>query len=197
MILPTSLMVEPSAQISLPYSFKIHTCMSLVASKTITMPSMSAILVQSCVLFLSLTLALPTAEPTELEPRITGNDASVLLCVQPNYNRCGLYATYINTKNRQSVRAEGFGRGPCIFTLYEKHTNNAGFWVDIDLTGSKQGVSIGYNPTGRSILLDKQTFGSKDKGYLDARCQNEFGWQGVDAERSAESFFGDLKELLY
>lgn len=148
----------------------------------------------------ALALALPTPDTNSTSliiPRIIGNEASVLLCVQPNSKKCGIFATYTNTATRQSVKYETGGQTYCAYQFLQKHTNSAGFWVDLDIFGSSKGANIGYNPTGRKITLGKATSSSSSQSYLDGRCGNEFGWRGVDTGSSGESFFGDLGTKLY
>lgn len=87
----------------------------------------------------------------------------------------------------------------CSIQLLRKHTNDNGFWVNINFIGSA-GANIGYDPTGRSIALGVATWSSSDQEHLEARCLNEFGWGpgevDVDAG-SGESAWFDMDQKLY
>lgn len=140
---------------------------------------------------------------TLIEARIVGNEASVLLCDQPFTGnqgvsgKCGIFATYTNGQTRQSVSYQTGGQNLCAFEELQKHTNSAGFWVDINIFGSSKGANIGYNPTGKSISLGTATSSSSDQAYLNGRCLNEFGWSGVNTDTSSEAFFANLGTKLY
>jgi hypothetical protein len=147
--------------------------------------------------------ALAVPEPKDaslapaLEARIPGNEASFLLCNTPGSGKCGIFATYTNGQTRQSVSYQTGGSTACALQFLQKHTNGAGFWVDLNIFGSTRGVNIGYNPTGRSISLGTATSSNNNQAYLNGRCQNEFGFGNIDTSNSAESFYGNLGTKIY
>ncbi|KAJ2981844.1 hypothetical protein NQ176_g1771 [Zarea fungicola] len=134
---------------------------------------------------------------SDLDRRILGNDAQSLLCITPGDRKCGLWVSYTNGQTRQSVKYESGGTTACAFNLLRKHTNNAGFWANLNFLGSA-GMNIGYNPTGSSIALGKATWSVNGQAHLNARCLNEFGWKdNVDTSKSSETFWGNLGKKLY
>lgn len=134
---------------------------------------------------------------SDLDQRILGNEATSLLCVTPSNSKCGLWVSYTNGKTRQSVKYETGGTTACAYQLLRKHTNNAGFWANLNFLGSA-GLNIGYNPTGSSIALGKADWSRNDQAHLNARCLNEFGWRdNVDNSKSSEAFWGNLGKKLF
>ncbi|KAJ3497838.1 hypothetical protein NLG97_g1595 [Lecanicillium saksenae] len=132
-----------------------------------------------------------------LDRRIVGNEAETLLCVAVGNSKCGLWVTYTNGQSRQTVKYESGGTTGCAFGLLQKHTNDAGFWADLNIFGSA-GMNIGYNPTGASIALGKSTWSSEDQSYLQGRCLNEFGWKDtIDTSKSTDAFYGDMSQKLF
>ncbi|CAK7272320.1 hypothetical protein SEPCBS119000_005060 [Sporothrix epigloea] len=143
---------------------------------------------------------------TDLEKRITGNDATYLLCVTADY-RCAFYATYTNGQTRETVKWTSGNRGSnaqvaesnqdlCVYEGYRKHTNNDGFWFNADLTKK----TIGYNPTGKQIKLGGASWKSTDPNYINGRCFNEFGndYKIVATDYgSAELTWNNLGQKLY
>ncbi|KAL6706351.1 hypothetical protein ACN47E_005641 [Coniothyrium glycines] len=155
------------------------------------------------VIAISQAAAMAVPEPKDvsldhaLEARIVGNEASFLLCNTPGSGKCGIFATYTNGQSRQSVSYQTGGTTKCSYEFLQKHTNGAGFWVDLNIFGSSRGANIGYNPTGKSISLGTATSSSNGQTYLNGRCQNEFGWGNIDTSNSGESFWGNLATKLY
>ena len=131
-------------------------------------------------------------------------DASVLTCQtgdasNPRDGTCGFYATYTDGNRRESVASEGSTPPTCSYKLFRKHTNKAGFWHDFEIFGDDKGDVIGFNPTGKKILLNgKPREKLKDPEYIRGRCKNEF--KGFDGKKSKvtgfELYYKDLEELF-
>ncbi|CAK7270312.1 hypothetical protein SEPCBS119000_004024 [Sporothrix epigloea] len=145
-----------------------------------------------------------------IEKRIDGNDATVLLCFKDDYMN-GFYATYTNGQTRQSVnwtcgndsgnwRVEESNQDWCDYSHYKKHTNDAGFWLNIDVHLDGDSHTIGWNPTGNSIDLGQATWTSQDQDYLNGRCLNEFGdaFSNVNTQLGSMEFnWNSLDQTLY
>lgn len=161
--------------------------------------NLSTIQALSLASMLAIAQASPVAstDNNDLDRRIIGNEATSLLCITPGDKKCGLWVSYTNGKTRQSVKYESGGTTGCAFGLLRKHTNNAGFWADLNFIGSA-GLNIGYNPTNSDIALGKSSWSNNNQAHLNARCLNEFGWRdNVDTSKSTESFWGDLSKKLF
>lgn len=138
-----------------------------------------------------------TTTTTQLESRIAGNEASSLLCFTVGNKKCGIAVTYTNGQTRQTVRYQTGGTYACAYQALQKHTNDAGFWADLDIFGTA-GMHIGFNSKNTEIALGKATSSSNGQQYMNGRCQNEFGFtEGVDTGKSGEAYWGDLEKKLY
>ncbi|CAK7270310.1 hypothetical protein SEPCBS119000_004023 [Sporothrix epigloea] len=146
-----------------------------------------------------------------IEKRIEGNDATVLYCFMDNFMD-GFFATYTNGQTRQSVnwtcgndsnnwRVKESNQDWCTWdSHYKKHTNDAGFWLNIDVHTTGDSHTIGFNPTGNSIDLGTASWTSQDPDYLNGRCRNEFGddFKLVDPDMgSIELTWNNLDQTLY
>ncbi|CAK7267429.1 hypothetical protein SEPCBS57363_002588 [Sporothrix epigloea] len=168
-------------------------------------------------LMLSTALANPVPETSpgsDLGKRMIGNDATVLYCVTADY-QSGVLATYTNGDTRQTVswktgnptttnaQVVESNQDWLLYELYRKHTNDAGFWLNIDYHSAGASFTIGYNPTGASNDLGnagKASSKSTDHDYLNGRCLNEFGSDFSDVAveyGSSELFWNDLDQKLY
>ncbi|CAK7567723.1 MAG: hypothetical protein SEPTF4163_005691 [Sporothrix epigloea] len=165
-------------------------------------------------LMLSTALASPVPDASsgsDLGERTIGNDATFLFCVTPDWE-CGIFATYTNGDTRQTVswatgnptvsnaQVAESNQDWCLLEMYRKHTNDAGFWLNLDFHWEGASHTIGYNPTGDSIDLGAASWSSTDGDYLNGRCLNEFGsdFSGVDPDYgSAELTWNDLNQTLY
>ncbi|CAK7275110.1 hypothetical protein SEPCBS57363_006510, partial [Sporothrix epigloea] len=166
------------------------------------------------VLMLSTALAKPvpeTSSTSDLGKRTIGNDATVLYCVTPDYES-GVLATYTNGDTRQTVswktgnptttnaQVVESNQDWLLYELYRKHTNDAGFWLNIDFHWAGASYAIGYNPTGDSIDFGDASWTSTDPDYLNGRCLNEFGddYSSVATDYgSIELTWNDLDQTLY
>ncbi|KAI9770159.1 MAG: hypothetical protein M1840_003609 [Geoglossum simile] len=128
---------------------------------------------------------------------IIGNDATILICYTGINSNCGFWATYTNGKSRQTASRTSFFSVLCALASWNGVSNAAGFWAKPTLLGSDAGWHIGYTPTGKSMNMGDATWTNKDPAHLNARCNNEFGWNNVDPELSRESFWADLPVLLF
>ncbi|CAK7567719.1 MAG: hypothetical protein SEPTF4163_005687 [Sporothrix epigloea] len=156
-------------------------------------------------LMLSTALANPVPETNstaKAEKRIVGNEATYLFCVSPDHN-CGFFATYTNGETRQTVSwttGKYATDDECLLAKYQKHTNDAGFWLNINFHWNNPRYYIGYNPTSKIIYLGDATWTLSDQDYLNGRCQNEFGDEFSTADLdsgSKELYWGDLGQPLY
>jgi hypothetical protein len=145
---------------------------------------------------LPILLASASSAAPAKEKRNDAYQSSVLLCVTPGNGKCGISATYTDGQRRETVHYQTGGTTACAYELLRKHSNSAGFYVDINAIGSA-GAHIGYNPTGKDISLGNADHTSDDQQYLNARCQAELGFGNVDRSSSVENFWGNLATDLF
>ncbi|CAK7567722.1 MAG: hypothetical protein SEPTF4163_005690 [Sporothrix epigloea] len=164
-------------------------------------------------LMLSTALANPVPDASsgsDLGERTIGNDATFLYCVTSDYE-CGISATYTSGDTQRTVswtagspasdaQAVQVNMDSCFVELYKKHTNDAGFWLDVGFSWGGVSHTIGYNPTGDSIDLGDASWSSTDGDYLNVRCLAEFGsdFSSVSTDNgSVELNWTDLNQTLY
>lgn len=124
------------------------------------------------------------------------NIAASLIC--NDGSKCGYYYEFNGEHGLQELRISSGGTTACAQAGLAKHTNSAGFWANIDTFGSCVGVSVGYNPTGKSDCLGKASWSSNDNSYLQERCRNEFGgdWSKLVTGNSGESTWDNVADIL-
>ncbi|KAL2788138.1 hypothetical protein BJX66DRAFT_340531 [Aspergillus keveii] len=126
----------------------------------------------------------------------TNNLASVLLCHDTS-GKCGYYFEYNGAGGLQEIRYTASGSG-CAGAAAFEHTNSAGFWERVAILPPYDcgGVAMGFNPTGKEICLEDATYRNSDRGYLAARCRNEFGGEWDLNESSVEEVFQGVGDIL-
>ncbi|CAK7567720.1 MAG: hypothetical protein SEPTF4163_005688 [Sporothrix epigloea] len=176
-------------------------------------PTFNFVKAMPLALMLSTALANPVPDASsgsDIGKRRIGNDATFLYCVTPDHE-CGIFATYTNGDTRQTVswktgnptsdaQVVESNQDSCLLEMYKKHTNDAGFWLNLDFHWDATSHTIGYNPTGDSIVLGDASWSSTDSNYLNGRCMNEFGseFSSVATDYgSVELNWTDLGQTLY
>ncbi|KAH6647958.1 hypothetical protein BKA67DRAFT_579046 [Truncatella angustata] len=143
--------------------------------------------------------AVPQSDNKAEKRGIPDNNASILTCFRLNDASCGMTASYTNGQERQTVSYGNSGTVGCAISMLNEHSNDAGFWVNVDIVGSTPGGNIGWKPNGNKIELGKATTSNEDADYITKRCQEEFTWGNgkVDTSKSGESYWNELDTKLY
>ncbi|KAF2111629.1 hypothetical protein BDV96DRAFT_173666 [Lophiotrema nucula] len=135
------------------------------------------------------TLSGASAESLDLDTRQNpaNQNAGVLIC-ESKQGGCGYEVTYNSGGSSQTVTFSSQGN-LCAVRFFQKHTNSAGFYADLDAIGSNPGITIGYNPTGRKITLGSPNNVIEDPVTLQSLCNQALGWSTssntVDVANSA------------